>query len=159
MTRCPLSFCFVEIKKGKKSLFEYFIPMITFDKKASNIFCQIQSRLDVTVDGIMWARKNMLCLFAMPLESIRESLPNYLQKQEGFWANIWNIFHYIWNVLALFWNNCANIWNSNTNIWNICHNIWNISYCFEIIWPIFKILVRIFEIFVKIFEIFCIVLK
>ena len=34
LTRCPLSFCFVEIKKGKKSLFEYFIPMITFDKKA-----------------------------------------------------------------------------------------------------------------------------
>ena len=152
-------FCWNKERKERKVCLNISFRWSRLIRKLSNIFCQIQSRLDVTVDGIMWARKNMLCLFAMPLESIRESLPNYLQKQEGFWANIWNIFHYIWNVLALFWNNCANIWNSNTNIWNICHSIWNISFCFEIIWSIFKILVRIFEIFVKIFEIFCIVLK
>ena len=146
-------FCWNKERKERKVCLNISFRWSRLIRKLSNIFCQIQSRLDVTVDGIMWARKNMLCLFAMPLESIRESLPNYLQKQGGFWANIWNIFHYIWNifhyiwnVLALFWNNCANIWNSNTNIWNICQNIWNILHFFEIIGPIFEIFVWIFEI-------------
>ena len=97
LTRCPLSFCFVEIKKGKKekkSLFDiYKISLSIISLQWQSYHCMLSdwkpSQSDVTVDGICGGRENMLCLFAMPLES----LPNYLQRQGAvkFWENIWNI--------------------------------------------------------------------